>query len=128
MPSKNQTEAAYLDCFRTMDMALNVGGVRVEFLDKSAATVFRHRCYKGRSMLYNLSKGSVPKGVLPSTAYDDILIRFESDVKPGGSDAVLVFALRSKQAQPMITDLDGNPVTDTGDYMKLDLPGITLDD
>lgn len=130
MPSKNENTAVYRDCFKVMEQALAVGGIRVEFPDRKRATVFRHRCYKGRSMLYRASAKTVPAGVLPFTQFDDILIRFESDVKPNGSDQVLVFQLRSKQELPAITDLEGNPLPEVAmpDFTSLKIEGIIIDD
>lgn len=130
MASKNTTAAAYQDCFHIMDQALAASGIRVVFSSRSKATVFRHRCYKGRSFLYGLAKKSVPAGVAPSTQYDDIFIRYESDFVPGGSDCVLVFDLRSRQELPVVTDLVGQPLAppERPLYADLKIPGISLDD
>lgn len=131
MASKNQTTSAYQDCYRIMEQAIKVGGLRVEFPDKARATVFRHRCYKGRALLYRASKATVPVGVIPSTQFDDIVIRFESDVSPIGKDNVLIYQLRSRQELPLITDLDGNPIQPDEplpNFTDLKLDGIILDD
>lgn len=128
MARNNQTAAAYMDCFRIMDQAIKVGGIRVEFPSRERATVFRHRCYRARAMLYRVSERSTPAGTLPSTAYDDILIRLESDMKEEGLERVLVFLLRSKQEGPAVTDLDGNPITEEPIFTDLKIEGITLDE
>lgn len=129
MASKNQTTAAYLDCFQIMEQALSARGIRVEFPDRKRATVFRHRCYKGRALLYRLSERTAPAGVLPFTQFDDIVIRFESDAKEGGSDSALLFQLRSAQELPAVTDLDGNPLTEPAvEFFDLKIEGITLDE
>lgn len=123
-----KTTAAYKDCFSIMEQALKAEGARVIFPTKAKATVFRHRCYKGRSLLYRNSVATVPAGTMPFTQFDDIVIRFESDVKPDGSDCVLLFLLRSKQDAPAITDLNGNPIDETPSFFELKIEGITLDE
>ncbi|NJL71053.1 MAG: hypothetical protein HC888_05270 [Candidatus Competibacteraceae bacterium] len=129
MATKNVTTSSYGDCYSIMDQALKTKGIRVQFPDAKRATVFRHRCYKGRAVLYRLSERTTPAGVLPSTPYDDIYIRIEAEAKAGGSDSVLLFELRSKRPLPAITDLEGNPIEkdEMPDFSDLKIEGITLD-
>ncbi|HLP68197.1 MAG TPA: hypothetical protein VK181_11845, partial [Rhizobium sp.] len=125
MPTKNVTTAAFTDCYKVLDMALANKGVRIGFPDRNKATRFRHRCYKARSLLYKASERAVQPGTLPSTPYDDIVIRFESDVKPGGSTQVLLLLLRSQEDLPEITDLDGKPIKPIEpDFTEIKLEGI----
>lgn len=128
MPSKNVTTAAFTDCYKTLDLALANSGIRVSFPDRNKATRFRHRCYKARSILYKAAQAAVEPGSIPSTPYDDIVIRFESDVRPGGSEQALLFLLRSKEDLPEVTDLDGNPIKPIEpDFKDLKIEGIILD-
>lgn len=94
--SVKRTTAAYNDCFRVMDRILAARGGIARFPTSQKATVFRHRCYRGRAMLFKASEAGAKPGIIPSTPYDDIYILHE----PG--DTFLTFKLRSLDDLPEI--------------------------
>lgn len=109
--SVKKTTGAYNDCFRTMDKMVRGSGGVANFPTPQAATVFRHRCYRARKMLYKAAEESCPLGVIPSTPYDDLFIRHE----PG--DTKLVFWLRSLQ----LPEIEVNVEPAVKNHRQLDL-------
>lgn len=97
MNVKNTT-GAFRDCFATMDKMLRAKGGEACFPTSKAATVFRHRCYKARNMLYKAALESTPPGLVPGTPYDDLFIQHE----PGST--TLRFNLRSQQLPELKLD------------------------
>jgi hypothetical protein len=95
--SVKRTMTAYADCYRIMDEVLKAKGGTMEFHSSSAANTFRHRCYKGRSLLFKANEATLRKGEIPSTPYDDIYII----KKPGWTK--LDFRLRSMDPLPNFT-------------------------
>ena len=102
--------SAYVDCTGIMQRALDAGGIRVEFPTPGRAINFRQRCYRARKILAEAAAEVTPAGVLPSTQFDDLYIRLESDAKPDGSNKALLFQLHSRKEKPLITNLEGEPL------------------
>lgn len=92
-----KTTGAYNDCYAVMDQMLKRGGGKAEFESYKKATVFRHRCYRARNLLYKASEKASYLGAVPSTPYDDLFLVLEKD------NRVIEFKLRSKQDLPALS-------------------------
>jgi hypothetical protein len=95
--SVKRTTGAFNDCYAVMDQMLRGNGGRATFPDSKGATVFRHRCYRARNILFKAAERGLRPGQIPSTPYDDLYILHE----PGAVE--LVFKLRSRDALPQVT-------------------------
>lgn len=91
-----KTTGAYRDCALIMDEMLRGGGGFASFETSQKATIFRHRCYKLRKLLFTASERGMIPGMIPSTPYDDLYIKMEPD------GTVLEFCLRSKESLPTV--------------------------
>lgn len=125
----SKSPAAFDDCRRVLDQALQSPGMVAEFETTGAAVNFRQRCYRYRNILRDLDferKGGVP-GLEIVSAYDDVVIRFiDIPTKPDGKSArvsnKLRFDLNSKNAVRLL-DADGTEIE-----VETPTPGSILDD
>lgn len=111
---------SYSDAIRVLDTALAKGGLIIPFKTRQEATTYRHRLYRARKRLTQVTH---------STKYGDLFIRLRNhesglDIQAGRSDQPegatdVVILLNEARAPVTLLDLDGNPVEPMG---EADLP------
>jgi len=121
MANKSDSPASYPDVKLILDLALERPGLRYEFNAPGRATHFITRCNKYRKMLRDIAAetaGSVP-GYRASSAYDILVIKQVNGEGLSDKKSGRIVQFDHIEVEGRLID------PDTGEEIKLNVPGIT---
>jgi hypothetical protein len=104
-----KTLGAYADCAAVLEAALREGEISVPFASYRDAVSFRHRCYRLRKRLIEVSRPA--PGQLPASRYDSLILLVPN--KGEEDDHILTVRDRGLDADEIVSRIrtrDGKPV------------------